>query len=70
MKIPIQIDVRGPGLVIANEVYLIKAILEEKGYEVELDDPQPPTAKEFDPYDIDGGNVKIKLIAHHSPWPG
>ena len=69
MKINVFIDVSGPGLAIANEVYFIKAVLEEKGYEVELEDSHPPT-KEFNPLDVDGSNVKILLKANHAPWGG
>lgn len=68
-KMNITIKVIGPGLTISNEVYLIDKILRDKGYEVEIEDKHPPE-KEFDPLDVNGDDVKIKLIAQHCPWGG
>jgi hypothetical protein len=67
--IQVKIDVAGPGLVIANETYLIKHILEKHGYNVEVRDSHPPT-KEFDPENIDGTGVKVIIETHHAPWGG
>lgn len=63
------ITVAGMGLTIYSEVYLIKEILEQRGYDVELTDEYPPKEK-IDTKKIVGKNRKIKLKAVHAPWPG
>ena len=65
--IQIKIDITGPGLTIANETYLIKELLEERGYEVELIDKYPP---EKEGTTLRGEDIKIILETHHQPWGG
>jgi len=70
MKRNITIKVSGPGLTISDEVYYIAEILEKKNFEVEIIDEHPPLIDDYTPENIDGSEIKIKLIANHLPWGG
>ena len=67
--IQIKIDIAGPGLVISNETYLVKEVLQDHGYEVEVIDKHPPKKKP-NIHSISGKNVKVIIETHHAPWGG
>ena len=61
----VTITVKGMGLTISTEVYLIANFLKSKGYEVEIEDEYPPKIQtdKITP-------KKIKIVTNHLPWPG
>ena len=61
----VTVTIKGMGLTISNEVYLIYDFLKEKGYEVEINDEYPPENQS-----IKITPKKIKIITNHLPWPG
>ena len=65
----IEIKIKGAGITISNEIYLIEKILKEHGYEVHVNDEHPPK-KEIDLDKVEGKQRKINIVAIHLPWGG